>query len=528
MKILTAAQIGQVDSLTTELFKIPSILLMENAGRSVVDEMDKACPGLVRKRILIFCGKGNNGGDGLTVARHLTMRGAKPEIVLLSDPAQLRGDPLTNWDIVKAMGLPVHVLETPGEVRIYLRKTAVPDVIVDAIFGTGLSKPVGPGLRPVINWINQAAEKAFIASVDIPSGLLANSQELPGAALRAHLTVTFTALKLALVAPPAAKYAGRVVVVPIGSPSSLLDVTEHRTNLIDAAQVRRALPPRAQDSHKGNFGHVYVVAGSRGKSGAALMTGMAALRSGAGLVTLWLPVGLQKAMVGKFPELMTEYLPETKDGTSDAGGLSRLRAQLSNAEALVLGPGVTTQAQTRQLIRELVRCSPVPVILDADGINAFSSAAEKLRNEAGQPVIITPHPGEMARLLNRPISEIQKRRIETARACSELCRCYCVLKGYQTIVSTPEGEIFINSTGNPGMATGGSGDILAGIMGRFVAGWNRKRRRADSANLADHLCAAVYLHGLAGDLAAAEVGMESLVATDLLPYLPNAFKAVLI
>jgi hydroxyethylthiazole kinase-like uncharacterized protein yjeF len=527
VKILTAAQMAEVDRLTTERYLVPSILLMENAGRSFADELAKACPGLDSRRITVFCGRGNNGGDGFVTARYLALRGAKPSILLFSSPEKLRGDALSNWEMARAMDLPTHILPTPALAKSYLKKTAAPDVIVDALFGTGLSKPIGPDFRPMVEWINKASSNAFVAAVDIPSGLLADSRTIPGPAVKAHLTVTFSALKLAHVVPPASDLAGKVVLVPIGSPPALFENPEYRLNLIDPSQVRKALPRRARDSHKGSFGHIYVVAGSRGKSGAALMTGLAALRSGAGLVTLWLPQGLQRSVVGKFPELMTEFLPETDEGTSDKGGAERLLAQLPQADAVVLGPGVTTHPSTRRLIWELVRRSPVPVVLDADGINSFVPPAEPLRNEMDQPVVITPHPGEMARLVGKKIADVQKDRLETARACAARHHCYAILKGFQTVIAAPAGELFINVTGNPGMATGGTGDILAGMVGQFAASWRCQSAREDHCSLADYLSAAVYLHGLAGDLAAEEEGMESLIATDLLAYLPKAIIKVL-
>jgi ADP-dependent NAD(P)H-hydrate dehydratase / NAD(P)H-hydrate epimerase len=527
MKILTAAQMAEVDRLTTERYLIPSILLMENAGRSFVDELVKACPGLNSKRILIFCGRGNNGGDGFVAARYLALRGAKPQILLFSDPEKLKGDAQINYKIAHAMGLPIQTLSTPASAKSYLRKITAPDVIVDALFGTGLSKPIGPDFRPMVDWINKASPSAFIAAVDIPSGLMADSAQIPGPVVQAHLTVTFSALKLAHVVPPAADLAGRVVLVPIGSPAPLFENPEYRYHIIDPAQVRKALPRRARDSHKGSFGHIFVVAGSRGKSGAALMTGLAALRSGAGLVTLWLPKSLQRSVVGKFPELMTEFIAETDEETLDRAGAEKVLAGLSQADALVLGPGVTTHPSTRRLIWELVRRSPVPVILDADGINAFVPPAEPLRNEEGQPVIITPHPGEMARLIGKKISDVQKNRLETARSCAARYHCYVILKGFQTVIAAPTGDIFINGTGNPGMATGGTGDILAGMVGRFVAAWKHQSERDGDLSPADYLSAAVYLHGSAGDLAAEEGSMETLIATDLLTYLPKAINKVL-
>ena len=518
---------AEVDRLTTERYLIPSILLMENAGRSFVDELEKTCPGLSSKRIAILCGRGNNGGDGFVAARHLALRHATPSIWLFSDPERLKGDARTNWEIVRSMGLPIQILATASEAKSYLKKAASPDVVVDALFGTGLTKPIGPEFRPMVDWINKASTRAFVASVDIPSGLFADSPAVPGPAVAANLTVTFSALKQAHVTPPALDFCGTTILVPIGSPQALFENPEYKLNLIDAAQIRKTLPRRALESHKGTFGHVYVVAGSAGKSGAALMTGLAALRSGAGLVTLWLPKSLQRSVVGKFPELMTEFLPETDEATADRSGAARVLDQLSNADALVLGPGMTTHPSTRKLIWELVRYSPVPVVLDADGINAFIPPAEPLRNQAQMPVIITPHPGEMARLIGKKTSDVQKTRIDTARDCAASFRCYVVLKGFKTVIAAPNGQIYINNTGNPGMATGGTGDILAGMMGRFVAGWRHQMDRDDAVDIADYISAAVHLHGLAGDLAAEQEGMESLIATDLVKFLPKAFKKIL-
>jgi NAD(P)H-hydrate epimerase len=365
-----------------------------------------------------------------------------------------------------------------------------------------------------------------VAAVDLPSGLLADLPEVPGPAVSARLTVAFTAPKLAHLLPPAADHVGDLRVVAIGSPPELLDNPEYRVELVDPAMVARALPPRPRDGHKGTFGHVHVVAGSRGKSGAALMTGMAALRSGAGLVTLWLPRGLQRDVIGKFPELMTEFLPDTARGTSDRAGADAVLEAAAEGDVLVVGPGLTTEPGTRALVEELVRRSKVPVVLDADGLNAFAGRFAELRNDAGAALVLTPHPGEMARLAGTRIGEVQRARIETARGAAEARGVTIVLKGYRTVTATPSRRVLLNPTGNPGMATAGSGDILAGIAGRFVAGWQRRYRGANAEALAEHVAAAVYLHGLAGDLAAAAVGTESLVATDLLPHLPAAFRSV--
>jgi NAD(P)H-hydrate epimerase len=271
---------------------------------------------------------------------------------------------------------------------------------------------------------------------------------------------------------------------------------------------------------------VFALAGSRDKSGAAFMTGLAALRSGAGLVTLMLPESLRGDVIGKMPELMSIWIPETHEGTADPAGLGLILEQLAQADAVVVGPGLSTHPATQQLVRDVVHRSPVPVVLDADGINAFAGSVENLRNHMGNPIAVTPHPGEMARLLNVTTADIQRGRLEVAEQCAVKHALYVVLKGFQTIVATPAGRLFVNATGNPGMATGGTGDILSGMIGRFVGGWKCRFEGGRQEALADYLSAAVHLHGLAGDFAAAEKGEESLIATDILPHLPAAFKGV--
>ena len=526
MKILTAAQMGEVDRLTTERYRIPSLLLMENAGRAVAEELARARPGVANERVLILCGTGNNGGDGLVVARQLASRGSRPEVWICGEPRRFRGDALENWKMFQNLGLTFEVLPSAESRNAMLLKARCPDIIVDALFGTGLSKAMGPEFQSLIEWINAVRGKAFVVSVDLPSGVFADRHDVEGITVQADLTVTLTALKACLVFPPAADKAGKVVLASIGSPWELLDDPEYRMELIDHVQIRIALPARHRESHKGTFGHVFALAGSRDKTGAAIMTGLAALRSGAGLVTLLLSESLRADFVGKVPELMTVWLPETEAGTPDYSALPVILEALAQADAVVVGPGLSTQAPTQQLIREVVWRAPVPVVLDADGINAFAGNIDKIGNESGNPIVITPHPGEMSRLVGLSISDIQRQRLATAGSSASRHGLFTILKGFQTVVASPGGRLLINGTGNPGMATGGTGDILAGMIGRFVAGWRRSSAGQDREALADYLATAVHLHGLAADLAVAETGEESLAATDLLSFLPDAFKRV--
>jgi NAD(P)H-hydrate epimerase len=528
MKILKAAQMGEVDRLTTERYRIPSMLLMENAGRRCAEELVKAVPDIAEKRIVILCGRGNNGGDGFVAARWLALGGAHPEVFLFASPDALTGDARTNFLIAEAMRLPIQTLPDAAAIAaLFADRNAAPeaDVIVDALFGTGLARPVGPDFLPVLNWAERASARAFVMAIDIPSGLMADSPVIPGPVIKADMTVTFSALKPAHVLAPAADLAGKIVLAPIGSPDALFDNPEYRWNLAGRELVRRVLPPRPRAAHKGSFGHVYVAAGSAEKSGAAFMAASAALRSGAGLVTLFLPEGLRGSVAGKYPELMTEFLPETEAGTFARTGAERLVARLTEADALVLGPGMTTEPSTRSFIRELVERSPVPVILDADGLNAFAPLCEPFKNINGRPVALTPHPGEMARLLGKTVAEVQSRRVETALGAAERFHAWVTLKGNQTLTAAPDGELFINATGNPGMATGGSGDILAGMMGRFAAAW-KLCGTEDRPGFSEYIAAAVYLHGLSGDIAAGKGSEESLVATDLLERLPAAFQKI--
>jgi hydroxyethylthiazole kinase-like uncharacterized protein yjeF len=529
MKILTARQMGEVDRLTTERYGIPSLLLMENAGRSVTDELMNSCPDAAERTILIFCGTGNNGGDGLVAARHLASRGARPEVWIFGDPARYKGDALQNWNMAQSLGITIRVLPDAASRTHALKRAQQPDVIVDALFGTGLSKPLGSDYRRTIEWINKSRPRSLVVAVDLPSGTFSDAPNLKDELLSvtADVTVTFTALKPALVLSPTCEKAGRIVVAPIGSPCVLLENPEYRMHLIDPALVQSVLPRRPRGGHKGTFGHVFVLAGSRDKSGAALMTGMAALRSGAGLVTLMLPESLRSDLIGKMPELMMVWLQETAAGTPDAGAAPVILDQLSQADSVVIGPGLSTHPSTKRLIRDVLRRSPVPVILDADGINAFAGDAGSLHNDAGHPVTITPHPGEMGRLLGIKTGDVQRNRLQVASDYASKNNVFTVLKGHQTVIATPGSGIYINPTGNPGMGTGGTGDILSGMVGRFVAGWKCGSRHPDKEGLADFLAAAVYLHGLAGDIGSSQKGEESLVATDLLSCLPEAFKRIL-
>ena len=507
MKILTTAEMRQCDRLTSERHGVPSLGLMENAGAAVADVALTRWPRATR--IAVVCGKGNNGGDGFVAARKLHQAGKVVEVVLLADPGELKGDAL-----VMFQRLPIKaVAATDSTALAREQKTSLAgaELILDSILGTGFRPPVSGLYAEAIAAINAAA--APVLAVDIPSGADADAVQ-PGDGLRARADaiVTFTAPR------PAHVFAqltpGPIVVAPIGSPDAAIQ-SSLNVELLDAHTVAPLLADRRVDANKGSYGHVLVIGGSVGKAGAAAMAGMGALRAGAGLTTVAAPRSVLPTVAGFAAELMTEPLQETEGGTISlaAPEYGRLDAIAKGKTVIALGPGISRHADTVEFIRALVDKYPVPTVLDADGLNAFDGAAERLSGQA-RPLVITPHPGEMARLTGMSVKQIQAERVQTARAFAAEHRCVVVLKGHRTVIAQPDGRAWINPTGNPGMATGGTGDVLTGMIAGFIA--------QHPQNVAQATAAAVYLHGLAGDAARDAVGEQCLVATDLLKFLPEA------
>ena len=512
MKILTAEQIREIDRLSTAQHGIPGILLMENAGMRVVEALEERFENLDDLTIAILCGKGNNGGDGFVIARQLIQKGRVPFVFLFANEDEVRGDAKTNLDILKSIGSPPAIITTEEDWAEERLEILDADIVIDALLGTGLTKSVTGLYKSVIETLEDFP-RASIVSIDLPSGLHADSSRITGPAVEAEFTVTFTALKPCLVLPPASRMAGDVIVGEIGNPEELLESGELNMHLIESSVFPAAQHSRDEDSNKGNFGKVLVIGGAVGKSGAAAMAGQAALRSGAGLVTVATAASALPIIAASMPELMTAPLVETKEGAIARQDVTTI---LEGKTVLAIGPGLTTNDETSSFVRALVRDSSIPVVLDADGLNAFTGHANELRND-GQPVVVTPHPGEMARLIGRDAAYVVENRVEVARDFSLMQKVYVVLKGFRTVIATPDGSIYVNSTGNPGMATGGTGDILTGMIAGILG-------QEHLGDFIERLCLAVYLHGLAGDLAAEELGEECLVATDLLRFLPAAWK----
>jgi hydroxyethylthiazole kinase-like uncharacterized protein yjeF len=529
MKVLTADQMRDVDRLTTERYGVPSLQLMENAGTRVVEFLEAEFGNLAGRSVAILCGKGNNGGDGLVVARLLRERGCHPRVYLFAAPESVRGDAAVNlkkWSGERGEGRgEIKIVALAADWDAVKGEVASAEIIVDALLGTGLTGPVEGFLRGVISDLNEVGSRQRlvascpkIVAVDIPSGVASDSGALAGPAIRAQATVTFTAPKLGLVLPPACEHAGKLVVRGIGSPVALLDEAESKTYLLGPEEFRTLPLARPPGGHKGDYGHAFIVAGSRGKSGAAVLAAWGALRAGAGLVTVATPEKVQPVVAAGLPEMMTEALAGTDADTIAVRSLDfgRFFEILRGKSVLALGPGLSTHPETQQFVHRVVAECALPVILDADGLNAFAGRAAELSQRHSAALAVTPHPGEMARLLGCTTAEVQAQRLEVAQRAAREWNAHVVLKGYRTVVTAPDGRAFINPTGNPGMASGGTGDVLTGIL----AGLTAQFGVADWARV---LSLGVYLHGLAGDFAAAEVGEHSLVASDLVRMLPRAF-----
>jgi len=507
MKIVSAEEMRAIDRATSERFGVPSLTLMENAGAAVADYVlsHQAAAG----RIVVFCGKGNNGGDGFVAARRLHERGKKVQVILLADSADLRGDAAAMFGRLPSPAIAVHTSDELRSERVGLLLQA--DVYLDAVLGTGFKPPVSGLYAEAIAIMN--ASRIPVIAVDIPSGADADAMgPQAGTIARADAVVTFTAPRPAHLF--SSLTAGPTVVAGIGSPEEAI-VSALRLSVITARDIAGLIEPRPAESNKGNYGHVLVVGGSLGKSGAGAMAGMAVLRAGAGLSTVATAKLVLPTVAGFHPELMTEPLPETDAGTISTKAQARIEELAKGKTVLAIGPGISRDPQTAELVRSLVAGLRVPMVLDADGLNAFEGRAGELKG-AGRTLVITPHPGEMARLVGCTIADVQKDRLGVARKFAREHELIVVLKGHRTLVVQPDGEAWVNTTGNPGMATGGTGDILTGMVAGMIA------QHLTSAFLA--VLAAVHLHGLAGDVMREKVGEHSLVATDLLQGLPEAFR----
>jgi NAD(P)H-hydrate epimerase len=507
MKIVSAAEMREIDCATSEQYGVPSLTLMENAGKAVAEHV------LVlygsANNIVAVCGKGNNGGDGFVAARLLHEKGRTVQVILLTDPAELRGDAAAMFKKLPLSAIAVGSVEELTSDR--MRSVLKADLYLDAILGTGFKPPVSGLYEAAIRLINDSG--VLVVGVDIPSGADADAMTpQTGTIARANSIVTFTAPRPAHVFSMLTN--GPTCIAGIGSPDESVK-SSLALNVITPRDFSFAIAPRPAESNKGKYGHVLVIGGSVGKAGSVAMAGMAALRAGAGLSTIATAKSALATVAGFHPEVMTEPLPETSAGTIAASAAEVIRELSKGKSVLAIGPGISRVGETSELVRSLVSDNEVPVVLDADGLNAFEGKVDMLKGR-GRTLVITPHPGEMARLAGCSIADVQKDRLKTARNFARDHDLIVVLKGHRTLVAKPDGEAWVNTTGNPGMSTGGTGDILTGMVAAMI-GQNPKESFLS-------VCAAVYLHGLAGDVMLDRMGEHSMVATDLLVGLPDGFK----
>ena len=522
MKVVTAAEMRQIDQETIEGIGIPGIVLMETAGSAIVQTIEQHYPAC--KRIGIFAGKGNNGGDGVVIARQLSHIGRDVHLFLVSPPESFTGEAYINLQIAKNLKLRIEEIPTDTalgvEKDVSLNHIASCELLIDAILGTGLRGEVRDSIATIINAINNLPIP--ILSVDLPSGLDADTGNPLGTCVRADRTVTIGLPKRGLLVYPGGEFTGKLEVADIGFPAQVIDAQDIKVNWTTAAQAAKWVPPRPSASHKGTYGRVFVVAGSTGMTGAAALASEAALRAGAGLVTLAIPKHLNPILEGLLPEVMTLPLPETDAGSLAASATSTILEFAERTKSvLAIGPGLSQNPETVTLVHQLVHENQeqglgLRMVIDADGLNALAQTRELLPF-LGREAVLTPHPGEMARLTNTPISTLETDRISTAQQFADEHGVTLILKGAPTVTSTPNGAVWINSTGNPGMATGGMGDLLTGIIAGLMAQGISSEKAA---------ALGVYLHGLAGDIVSERLGMHGLIASDVLKAVPEAISSL--
>ena len=512
MYLVTANEMQKMDRSTIESFGLPGRILMENAGRGATQFFLEQFKDAENKKIGVIAGRGNNGGDGFVIARYLAQKGISVTVYLLSEHQKISGDAAANLKLLPPLKVPV--IEMPDAESFSAHETAMRHeaIWIDAILGTGLQSDVKGFFRDVIDFINQSNKPVF--AVDIPSGLNSDTGRPCGTCIRADATATFAFAKTGHFLFPGADYTGNLKIIDIGVPPHIANDVGPLQYLLTPDLIRTVFHPRPSEAHKGHTGHLLVIAGSPGKTGAAAMTATSAMRAGAGLVTLGIPVSLNPVLEAQVMEAMTDPLPETVKGIFGEASFNRIMDLLSDKKCLAIGPGIGTAPETKTLFKHLLQENTKPMVIDADGLNILAGHTEILK-DLDTPVVLTPHPGEMARLMSTTAADVQKDRIKCTRDFAEKFNVHVVLKGARTVVAHPDGRVFINPTGNPGMASGGMGDVLTGVIAGFIA-------QGHSPELAAH--AGVYLHGAAADSLAKNKGPFGYLATDVMNTLPEAIK----
>lgn len=504
-----------LDRRAIQQYGIPSIVLMENAGIAVFEEIMKSLEHLQNRKVAVICGRGNNGGDGFVAARHLMQHGIEVKVYIAGNPSVIGGDAKTNFEIINRLEMPIEILSSKEKINLLAEEIQQYSLIVDAIFGIGLDRNVDDFITAVIETINKSQK--MVISVDIPSGINAMNGQISRAAVEAEKTVVFQLPKVGNINYPGAAYTGEMLVKHIGIPQKAIQEIEPEAYLVTREWVQKILPKRNLDSHKGIYGSVYIVAGSTGMTGAAMLTCEAVLRSGAGLVKIAIPQSLNNIMEIRLTEAITVPLPELKKGVVGISDIDKIIKTIGRSNAIAVGPGSGQSRELEEVLRNLFENSEVPIVLDADALNSLSHRIELLNFLKG-PAVLTPHTGEMSRLTQITVEDIERNRIEVARDFAQKWKVILVLKGARTVIASPSGKVYVNKTGNPGMATAGSGDVLTGIITGFIA------QGIEPVNAA---IAACYIHGLAGDKAAEKIGEYGMMAGDIVSHLPVALKEVI-
>lgn len=511
MFLVSADEMKEFDRITIEDIGISGLILMEFAGRGCAEEIMRRVKNQEKNPVAIFCGAGNNAGDGFVVARHLYNNGYNSTIFLLADPLKLKGDALTNFNILKKFPITINKISNEESLEAKREDLNKYRVFVDALFGTGLNSPIKGIYKKIIEVLNEL--DGFKVAIDIPSGIDASNGKILGCAFKADLTTTFGLAKTGLYVFPGAFYAGEIKVIDIGIPKFIVENKGLKTILITEREVSKLFKRRIPDSHKGNYGHLLCICGSKGKAGAALLCGIGALRAGVGLCTIATEKDAQAHIEGRIPELMIEGVME-EENNEFIIKWDFLNEIIKGKDAICAGSGLSTKKGIFELINFLIKNVHVPLILDADAINVLEGKKDILKEKKEQ-IVLTPHPGEMARFLGIKTSEVQANRISITKQVSKEFGVFVILKGARTIVASPDGRVSINPTGNPGMATAGSGDILTGIVGSLAAG---------GIPLFEACYAGAFIHGLSGDMAKEEKGETSLITSDLLPFISEIIK----
>lgn len=509
-EILTPAAMKSADAMAAEHFAMPSLILMENAGRCVVDVIERIYGSVTGAHILVVCGKGNNGGDGFAAARHALDRGAVVTVVIMEDEKCLGGDPLVMWQILKQSARPNLYLEQSFDaVRLQNKNFRF---IVDALFGTSFHGTVKEMYAVAMGWMNR--QSGVRIAVDVPSGLNALTGAVETIAVCAAVTVAMAAAKPGLYIGRGCEYAGNVVVADISMPQRAVEACSSHIYRVGESDVYRTLPVRAVTAHKYSVGTLCVIAGSRGLTGAALLSAEAAMRSGAGAVTLCTPASEFFTIATRTLEVMPFAVASTPEGTFASDAVNDLSMKIDWADVLLVGPGIAPHSQTDIVVRGIIATAAKPTVIDAGGLTALAGNLEILQLRKNYPTVLTPHTGEFARLVGVSVAQIEDNKIEIARTFAKEHCVVLVLKGAPTIVAAPDGDVFLNSTGNPGMATAGSGDVLAGVIAALLAQGNEALTAALNG---------VYLHGKAGDFGVLATTQYGLIASDIIDQLPSAF-----